>query len=87
MRAARFNDLTLVDKAWLVYEFGRHLLSIEYYDYRIHLYALNSDFVEIHYNIDTRQIDRISLASYAELDKYLSRILIGKLKALTNRKS
>jgi hypothetical protein len=80
MKAARFNELTLVDKAWLVSEFGDLLVSIEYYDYRIFLFSLNSHFVEMHQNIDSTQIEKICIASYKDLDKYLSRILIGSLK-------
>lgn len=80
MKAARFNELTLVDKAWLVSEFGDLLVSIEYYDYRIFLFSLNSHFIEMFQNIDSRQIEKISVASYKDLDKYLSRILIGSLK-------
>lgn len=80
MKPARFNELTLVDKAWLVAEFGQQLLSIEYYDHRIRLFSLNASFIEIYQNIQTRQIDRISMATYRDIDKYLSRILIGSLK-------
>lgn len=80
MKAARFNELTLVDKAWLVSEFGDLLVSIEYYDYRIFLFSLNSHLIEMFQNIDSRQIEKISVASYKDLDKYLSRILIGSLK-------
>ena len=80
MKAARFNELTLVDKAWLVSEFGDLLVSIEYYDYRIFLFSLNAHFIEMFQNIDSRQIEKISVASYKDLDKYLSRILIGSLK-------
>lgn len=80
MKAARFNELTLVDKAWLVSEFGDLLVSIEYYDYRIFLFSLNSHLIEMFQNIDSRQIETICVASYKDLDKYLSRILIGSLK-------
>lgn len=80
MKSARFDNLTMVDKAWLVYEFGDFLMSIEYYDYRVRLYALNSQFIELFENIGTRQIERIQVASQDGLDKYLSRILIRNLK-------
>jgi len=82
MKEARFNELTLVDKAWLVSEFGELLLSIEYYDHRIFLFSLNSHFVEMYQNIESRQIEKICVAGYKELDKYLSRILIGSLKII-----
>jgi hypothetical protein len=80
MRQVRFNELPITDKALLVAEFGNFLQSIEFYDYRVHLYALNSHFIEVYYNILTRQVERISLADYNELDKYLSRIILPSLK-------
>jgi hypothetical protein len=76
----RFNELPLTDKALLIAEFGNYLESIEFYDYWIHLYALHSHFIEIYYNIHTRQIDKISLADYKSLDKYLNRIIIHGIK-------
>ena len=77
MKAARFNELSLVDKNWLVLEYGDYLISIEYYDYRVHLYSLNSLFIEMYQNIETRQVERITIASGNDLNKFLSRILIG----------
>jgi hypothetical protein len=80
MRQVKFNELTLTDKALLMAEFGAYLESIEFYDYWVHLYSLNSHFIEVYYNILTKQIEKISLVDYRELDKYLSRILIHNLK-------
>ena len=80
MRAARFNELTLTDKSWLVSEFGKLLLSIEHYEHRIKLYSLNGHFIEMYQNIETRQVERFSVASYKDMDKYLSRIIIGSLE-------
>jgi hypothetical protein len=79
-RVTRFNELTMVDKVWLTYEFGDFLMSIEYYNYKIYLYALNSQFIELYQNIKTRQIETIIVAIYGALDKYANRILIGSLK-------
>jgi hypothetical protein len=80
MQQVRFNELPLTDKALLIAEFGKYLESIEFYDYWIHLYSLHSNFIEIYYNINTRQIDKISLVSYHELDKYLNRIIVHGVK-------
>jgi hypothetical protein len=80
MRPTRFNELTHDDKAWLVSEFGELLLSIECYDHRIHLYSLNAHLIEMYENIETRRVERFSVASYKDIDKYLSRIIIGNLK-------
>ncbi len=82
MKDRTFDDLSLVDKAWLIHEFAETIMSIEYYDERIFLYGLNGHFIELYYNIETRQIHRISLANYSDLDKYLSRILITSLKTV-----
>ena len=80
MKAGKFDELTLADKYWLVCEYAHYLLSIEHYDYRISLYALNCQFIEVYKNIDTRIIERISVADSNGLNKYLTRILIGNLK-------
>jgi hypothetical protein len=80
MRQIKFNELPLTDKALLMAEFGTYLESIEHYDYWIHLYALHANFIEIYYNIHTRQIDRISMVEYKDLDKYLNRIVIHGIR-------
>jgi hypothetical protein len=80
MRQITFNELPLTDKALLVAEFGCFIESIDFYDYHIHLFALNSNFIEVYYNRLTRQVEKISLAHYNDLDKYLSRITLRNLK-------
>jgi hypothetical protein len=60
--AGTFDELPLTDKFWLIQEYGQYLLSIEYYDYRVSLCALNTQFVEIYKNIDTRIIEKICIA-------------------------
>jgi hypothetical protein len=80
MRQIKFNELPMTDKALLMAEFGEYLESVEFYDYWVHLYTLHGNFVEIYYNIHTRQIDKIILVDYKDLDKYLSRITIQKFK-------
>lgn len=80
MKRKQFNELSLSDKAWLVYEFGEFLVTIEYYNHKIHLYELNSHFIEIYFNVVLKQVDRISVAEYSDLDKYLSRILVSGLQ-------
>jgi hypothetical protein len=76
MRPVPFNDLSNSDKMLLVEDMGIHLSSIEYYDHRIHLYAMNSMLVEVYLNIETKEVERITVAAYSDLDKFLSRILI-----------
>jgi hypothetical protein len=76
MGAMRFNDLSMHDKRVLVEDFSTELCSIEFYDHRIHLYALDSLLIEAYHNIDTGEIERITVASYGDLDKFLTRIRI-----------
>lgn len=76
MNATSFNDLSMHNKILLVDDLATLVCSIEHYDHRIYLYALNSLFIESFHNIDTGAIEKISTATSADLDKYLSRITL-----------
>lgn len=80
MKKTSFNDLSLELRTSIVDEFASPLLSIEYYDYRADLFSLNSLLIERYQNIETEEVERIFVAEYADLDKYLSQIMIGRLK-------
>lgn len=80
MNQVRFNELPITDKALLIAEFGNFLSSAEFYDYRVHLYSLNSHYIEVYSNTLTRQVDRISLATKDDLDKHLVKISLPDLK-------
>jgi hypothetical protein len=85
MRPTAFNILSLEHKNLLVEDMGQFLFSKEYYDHRIHLYSMNNMFVEAYYNIESKQLDSIVEISYADLDKYLSQILIYDLIAASKK--
>ena len=74
-----FNELSNWQKELLIDDMGIHLCSIEFYDHRIHLYALNNLLVEVFHNIETRQVERITTADYGNLDKYMMRITLESL--------
>lgn len=78
MKRTYFNDLSLELKERILVEFATPLLSIEYYDHRIDLYALNALFVERYENIATGKVEKIVQAEYTDLDKFLSQIMIGR---------
>lgn len=80
MKKTYFNDLSLELKSKIITEFATPLASIEHYDHRIDLFALNSLLIERFENISTGEIEKIAQAEYADLDKYLSRFVIGNLK-------
>jgi hypothetical protein len=77
MTKIKFNELPLVDKALLIAEYGKYVDSIQHYNYWVHLYSINSQFVEVMYNTSTRQIDVINQMDYAGMDKYLTRIILS----------
>ena len=77
-----FDDLSLEDKAHLIYEYGIKMhCFISYYDYTRHLYAVYGEFMDIWYNEHTRKIDYIKIVKYKDLDLYLQPIPIpyGKI--------
>lgn len=82
MEQIKFNELPITDKALIVAEYGMFMQSVEFYDYRVHLYTLNSQFIEVYYNILTRQVENITLVTYSEMDKYLVRIVLPNLRTI-----
>ena len=80
MKKTYFNDLSPELKSKIIDEFATPLASIEYYDHRVDLFALNALLIERYQNIASGEIENIAQAEYADLDKYLSRIVIGNLK-------
>lgn len=79
MKNSSFNDLSPDLKHKIVEEFATPVVSLEYYDYRIDLFELNSHLIEQYQHIETGRIERITEATYADLDKYLGQIIIGNL--------
>lgn len=75
-----FDNLPLSEKAILIDEYGVHLTSIEYYDYRIDLFAMHSLLIERYQKIETDEVESIHTCHYRDLDKYASQIVIGKLR-------
>jgi hypothetical protein len=74
-----FNELSIKNKTLLLEDIGMELCSIEFYDHRIHLYAMNNMLVEVFQNIETREVERITTADYSNLDKYMMRITLEPL--------
>ncbi|RAV99169.1 hypothetical protein [Pseudochryseolinea flava] len=81
MKQVPFNELAMKHKIVLIEDFSEELASIEFYEHRIHLYALDSLLIEAYHNIDTKQIERITIAEYGDLDKFLPWITLSSLLA------
>jgi len=81
MKDLSFDQLAMQNKITLVRDFATDLCSMEFYDHRIYLYALNSLLIEVYENIETKEIENIITIQYSDLDKYLSRITMSSLLA------
>jgi hypothetical protein len=79
MQQIKFNDLSLPDKAIILAEYGKHMMSLDWHGYRIHLYSLNSHFVEVYFNVFTRQVEKIAIVIYGDLDKFTNSLSIRGL--------
>jgi hypothetical protein len=56
--------------------FGQYIETIEYYNRRINLYSVDSDYYEVYYNQETNEIEKINLVTDQDLTKYLNRIKV-----------
>jgi hypothetical protein len=72
-----FNELPMKDKLVIVEDYATELCSIEFYDHRIYLYAINDLMIEAYHNIETREVERIIIAEYRDLDKFLPWITLS----------
>jgi hypothetical protein len=79
MKQVKFNELSVIDRALLVAEFGHFIKSCEYNEYRVHLYRINHQYIEVYYNIYTRCVENILLAKYADLDKHIINVDLRNL--------
>jgi len=81
MKDLSFDTLKMKDKWILINDFAEELMSIEYYDHRVRLYALNSILIESYQNIETKVVENIQSINKGDLDKYLAQIAIPSLLA------
>jgi hypothetical protein len=73
----KFNELPIEQRLVLMIEYGSYTgESFEFYDYWRHLYMFNSHFIEIWYNTHTRQIEKVVMLNYKDLDKYTDRMIL-----------
>lgn len=55
------KNLPLEKKISLLYEHASFIMNIRYYGYKVNLYLLGSDYVEVFVNHKRASIDRIAL--------------------------
>lgn len=69
-----FEQLSLMDKAQLVWDQGHYITSIEYYQQKINLYSLGAAFIEVIYSPNINEIEAITEATEYEMRKYIGKI-------------
>lgn len=71
-----FKFYSLDQKIKTLYEQGLFVMAIRYYNYKINLYLLGTDYVEVFVNHKHSSIDRIALldASHSRMKFYSDQI-------------
>lgn len=69
-----FDKLDLDSKSIMLHYNGQMLASVNYYNYRVTLYAVRNSLIEEYYDTETKEISRISTAHTHDLKKYLEKI-------------
>jgi hypothetical protein len=69
-----FYSLALSDKAELVTQEGKYLITTNFFGATIKLYELNMHFVEVYYHPVLNKVMRVSIAHDEEMKKHLALI-------------
>jgi hypothetical protein len=72
----QFNNLTIPEKASLIQSYGTLLVSLITENNIISLFVVGSQYLELYYDVRTRTIKEIGIASYENLDKYVEHVTL-----------
>ena len=75
------KNLPLEKKISLLYEHASFVMNIRYYSYKVNLYLLGSDYVEVFVNHKRASIDRIALldTQHSRMNFYSDQIKLPTL--------
>lgn len=59
-----FFELPIVEQARTLYLEGAFMVAIRYYGYKVNLYLLNGEYIEVFYNHKEDKIERIAPLDY-----------------------
>ena len=76
MDEAKFNRLSLAQRADIVWQHGQFADSVLCNNYCLMLYSFNRQFVEVYVDLVSQSIVSINLANEYDLEKYLDDIHI-----------
>ncbi|GIL22777.1 MAG: hypothetical protein BroJett042_12900 [Bacteroidota bacterium] len=76
------KNLPLEKKITLLYEHAAFVMAIRYYKYKINLYLLGSDYIEVFVNHKHASIDKISLLdpNHSRMKFYSDQIKLPEIK-------
>lgn len=74
MTRLEFENLPLNDKAKWVWENGIYLETMVHGTFKVNLYAVGKEFIEVYLDDATNEVDKIALAEAGDVNKYLDKI-------------
>jgi|GEM_PF-6484781 len=74
-----FDKLDIDSKSIMLHYNGQNVASVDYYNYKVTLFAFHGKFFEEYFDNETREVSRICTAQPADLKKYLDDIDITDL--------
>ena len=69
MNNSNFENLSLNERAELVFKYAKFLTTASYYNHRINLYSLKGSFVEVWYDVFNNEVEKIIPMSKPNLFK------------------
>jgi len=77
----RFNQSSLADKIDALFKRGTFIVSIRYYEYKVNLYQIGNDYVEVFINHKRGEIEKIIPLdiSHTRIKFYCDQIRLGDL--------
>jgi hypothetical protein len=69
-----FDTLPIDLRAQIVWTRGRYVETIVYYNQRVNLYSIDEYFVEVFYNGEKNEVERITIATDQDIKKYIMNI-------------
>ena len=74
--AKRFNKLSMRKRSSLLDQFGHWIWFTDYQNYRISLFEIDGEFVEVWYDHQKRNISQIRIPEYEQMDIHLHSITL-----------
>jgi hypothetical protein len=74
-----FDKLDIDSKSIMLHYNGRMLASVNYFNYRVTLFAFQHSLIEEYYDTESKEVSRICTARIQDLKKFLDHIDISDI--------